>query len=85
MANDFYSDLEAFNRFVAEHRDNGSEGLSLESSLAAFRAHQEDLQRLRDHLEPSIAQAQRGESKPLDVKALIDRASTADAGKSAGV
>jgi len=63
----------AFYRFLGAQISGGAQQATLEESIAAFRAHQTDVARLREHLAPSIEQANRGESKPLDAEAVIKR------------
>ncbi len=64
----------AFYRFLGEQIHRGANEITVEESLEAFRASQCDAARLRRHLAPSMEQARRGESKPLDVEAVIERA-----------
>ena len=63
----------AFYRFLGEQMNRGANELTVEESVEAFRAYQRDAARLRQHLAPSIEQAKRGESKPLDADAVIER------------
>lgn len=73
MSTDFATERDAFNAFV-DKRLSRSLGLTtLEVALAEFRAYQRDLHRLRQKLQPSIEQADRGEGRPLDLDAVIDR------------
>ena len=67
------NELVEFYRFLGERIDSGAKEMSLEESVEAFRACQRDSARLRQHLTPSIEQARRGESKPLDAEAVIER------------
>lgn len=73
MLDNAIADLQAFTHYAEIHlaADNGP--TSLEQSLSAFRDHQRDLERLREHLAPSLAEAKRGEAKPLDAEALFAR------------
>ena len=73
MASVAGNELVAFYRFLGEQIDSGAKGMSLEESVEAFRARQRDAARLKEHLAPSIEQARRGESKPLDAEAVIER------------
>ena len=73
MPNDALADLEAFTLYAETYFSAVTNRSSLEDGLSAFRAHQHDLQRLRKHLVPSIAEADRGEVSPLDADALFDR------------
>lgn len=67
------SEMAAFHRFLGEKLDLGASEMTVEESVEAFRAYQRDVARLRQRLAPSIEQARRGESKPLDAEALIER------------
>ena len=67
------SEMAAFYRFLGEQIDRGASEMTVEESVEAFRAYQRDVARLRQHLAPSIEQAKRGESKPLDAETLIER------------
>lgn len=67
------SEMAAFYRFLGERIDRGASEMTVEESVDAFRDYQRDVARLRQHLAPSIEQAKRGESKPLDAEALIER------------
>jgi len=67
------NELVAFYRFLGEQIDSGAKEMSLEESVEAFRATRCDAACLRQHLAPSIEQARRGESKPLDAEAVIER------------
>ncbi len=73
MSTDFAFERDAFNAFL----DQGfvvSEGdATLEEAIAAFRAYQSDLERLKKKLEPSLEQANRGEARPLDLDAVLQR------------
>ena len=63
----------AFYHFLGEKINCGASEMTVEESVEAFRAYQRDAARLRRHLAPSIEQARRGESKPLDAEAVIER------------
>ena len=65
--------MAAFYRFLGEQLDGGASQITVEESVEASHAHQRDVARLRQHLAPSIEQANRGESKPLDAEALVER------------
>ncbi len=60
-------------RFLGEQMNRGVSGMTVEESVEAFRAYQRDVASLRQHLAPSIEQAKRGESKPLDAETVIER------------
>ncbi|NQT36353.1 MAG: hypothetical protein HQ581_02625 [Planctomycetes bacterium] len=63
----------AFYHFLGERMNRGASEMTVEESVEAFRAYQRDIASLRQHLAPSIEQAKRGESKPLDAEAVIGR------------
>ena len=67
------NEIQAFYHFLGEKLVTSDQSLTPEESVEAFRAHQRDAERLKKHLEPSLEQARRGDSKPLDGDALIDR------------
>ena len=67
------NEIAAFHRFLGEQIDGGASEMTVEESVEAFCAYQRDVARLKEHLAPSIEQAKRGESKPLDAEALIER------------
>ncbi len=73
MATAGENEILAFYRFLGEQIDSGANEMTLEESVEAFRAYRRDVARLKEHLAPSIAQAQRGESKALDAEAVIER------------
>ncbi len=66
------SEVLAFYRFLGEQIDRGENEMTVQESVEAFRAYQRDVACLRRHLAPSIEQARRGESKPLDGEAVIE-------------
>ncbi len=77
MATTSLSELEAFHRFLGEPLTEGQYDLSVEESLAAFRAHQQEIQQLREELRPALQESARGESQPLDVEQLKDQVTQA--------
>lgn len=64
-------ELDRFHRFVARRLQNGTASLTLEETLAQFRAHQADVERLHCELQRSIEEGDRGEGAPLDVDQLM--------------
>jgi hypothetical protein len=58
--------IEEFQRFLSEQSTNGSCPLTSETAVDKFR----QLEKLRADLAESRAQAERGESGPLDLDAL---------------
>ena len=69
------TELELFYRFVRDKLNNGGQDLSPEESLQAFRAHQEELERLRQEIQPSLQRSLRGESELFDAEKLKKRVS----------
>lgn len=67
MSTDLSSDWTAFNQFVSERLSGNLNGMTLEESLAEFRAYQEDLMAIRAKLKISEEQSARGESSELDM------------------
>jgi len=67
------NDFAAFNQFVTTQLGDDLAGLSLEESLAQFRAYQRDLESLRARLRTSEEQSARSESKALDEDAFWQR------------
>lgn len=69
MAVDSSSELVVFHRFLGDQIQSGSDDLSPEESVEAFRAYQRDLERLRNDLKPAIERFERGEPAiPLDIE-----------------
>ncbi|MGL4514071.1 MAG: hypothetical protein ACRCT8_13350 [Lacipirellulaceae bacterium] len=66
-------DLDAFLEFVANRLGDGARRMPLEDAVASFHRYRDQLARLREHLRPSIEQADRGEVRPLDLEALFAR------------
>ncbi len=63
------SEIETFHHFLGQQLENGGSTMTSNEALEAFRAHQRDANRLRDH----IAQSDGEEGRPLDASALTDR------------
>ena len=59
-------ELAAFRDFLSAQLERGRERLSPEESVAAFRAQQLELARLRDAISPALERAHDGEGSPLD-------------------
>ena len=66
-------DIRAFYDFLGRRIDMGGGSLSPEESVHEFRLYQEELNRFMEETQPAIEQSNRGESRPLDVRALIRR------------
>ena len=72
MAADLPSELEVFCNFLAEQLQNGDSDLSPEQSVEAFRAHQRDLDRLKQDIRPAVERFKCGEGRQLDYDAVKD-------------
>lgn len=68
-ANDFL----AFHDFVGTLVNRGRYDLTPEESVSAFRAYQQQLGQFQADNQLAIEQSKQGESKPLDVEALVGR------------
>ena len=69
MATNGASELVVFHRFLGDQIESGSVNLSPEESVEAFRAYQQDLERLRNDIRPAIDRFERGEPAiPLDIE-----------------
>ena len=66
------SELESFSLFISEYLSNGDGSLTLEESVEAFRAHQRDLERLKEDIRPAVERFKRGghEGRELDYKKI---------------
>ena len=68
MATD-QSEIKALHQFLGQQLENGLSTMTADEALEAFRAHQHDVGRLREH----VAQSEGDEGKPLDDSALKER------------
>jgi hypothetical protein len=66
-------ELEEFHQFIGRHLKNGGTGLTVDRSVAEFRAYQEELERCREAIRPALEASLRGESTPLNMQDIIDR------------
>jgi hypothetical protein len=74
MATDIPRDeIVDFYNFLGQRLQDPERNLSPEASVREFRLYQQELQRFVDETQPAIAESERGESKPLDVDALMQR------------
>jgi hypothetical protein len=73
MSTETPNDFHDFNRFVAEQLADRTVDLSLEESVAAFRAYQSELARCREQLQPAIDELDSTGGSNLDVEAIIAR------------
>lgn len=65
------TEIDRFHRFVTERLNNSVAHMTLEESLAEFRAYQAEAESLRAVLRESAAEARRGECGPLDIEEFI--------------
>ncbi|MBC8871084.1 MAG: hypothetical protein H8E44_16790 [Planctomycetes bacterium] len=65
-----------FYHFLGHRLENGGRDLTPERSVQEFRLYQQELQRFIDRTQPAIAESERGESRLLDVDALMERVRT---------
>jgi hypothetical protein len=74
MASDIHQDeIRAFYEFLGHRLRSNDRGLTPEESVRGFRLYQEELQRFVQETQAALDQTQRGQSKPLDVDALMKR------------
>jgi len=62
-----------FYRFLGLRLENGETDVSPEQSVREFRLYQQEVRRFLDKTQPAVEESERGESKPLDVDALMQR------------
>lgn len=70
------NEIVAFHDFVGTLVRTGRHDLSPEESVSEFRAYQQQLAQFRADNQVAVNQSERGESKALDVAALLDRVQT---------
>ena len=73
MATDSSNEFQKFNDFVSQQLAGRDEELSLEESVAAFRAYQAELARCREELQPPIDELDTNGGTELDIDAIIAR------------
>ena len=62
-----------FNQFVVERLSVTGADLSLEESVAAFRAYQAEIDRCRKAIQPAIDELDAGGGSELDIQSIIAR------------
>ena len=72
MATSVLTEVEAFHQFLGKAIRNGGREMTIEESVAEFRAYQDELARFNAGLQKSLQQAQDGDAEPLDAEALKD-------------
>jgi hypothetical protein len=65
---DQQTELQEFHRFIGRYLQNGANGLTVDNSVAEFRAYREELERCREAIRPALEASLRGESEPLDME-----------------
>lgn len=67
------NEMLAFFEFLGNRLQDGIGHLTPEDSVREFRCYEQELQQFIDETQPSIEESKRGESRPLDVPALVNR------------
>ena len=67
------SPIHAFYQFLGRRLDGGDTDLTPEQSVHEFRLYQEEVARFLRETEPAAAQSRRGDTRPLDVDAVMLR------------
>lgn len=70
---DQQTELQEFHLFIGRYLQNSANGLTVDNSVAEFRAYQEELERCREAIRPALEASLRGESEPLNMQEIIDR------------
>jgi hypothetical protein len=74
MATDTCREIETFYQFLGQQIQEGSVDLSPEECVEAFRAYQNDLDRLKQELQPALDRFERGEpGVSFDAEDIIRR------------
>jgi hypothetical protein len=76
MPTDTQHDLHEFHTWLGTQLSNGGGRMTLEESIAEFRAYQEELDRCRAEIRVSLDELERGELEPLDMGDVIRRVTT---------
>jgi len=67
------SPIQTFYQFLGRRLDGGDADLTPEQSVREFRLYQEEVARFLRETEPAAAQSRRGDTRPLDVDAVMLR------------
>lgn len=73
MVADLHAELREFHGFLGRQLENCGATMTVEETVAQFRAYQEELHRCREAIRPALEASLRGESKPLNMQEVIDR------------
>jgi hypothetical protein len=73
MPVDVKAELREFHGFLGRQLENGGATMTVEESVAEFRAYQEELRRCREAFRAALEASLRGESTPLDMQDIIRR------------
>ena len=66
-------EISVFYGFLGRRIEQGGRSLSPEESVQEFRLYQQELKQFLEETQPAIQQSERGESRTLDVDALMQR------------
>ncbi len=66
-------EMRSFHEFLGRRLENDGTEITPEESVREFRIYQEELRRFIADTQPALEQSRQGESKPLDIDALMDR------------
>jgi len=67
------AEILTFYNYLRQRVEDGDASVTPEQSVREFRLYQEELRRFIDQTQEAVEQSERGESKPLDVDALMQR------------
>ena len=67
------NEIRLFYDFLGRRLQDEEPNLTPEESVREFRAYQAELARFIEQTQPALEQSARGESRPLDVDALMER------------
>ena len=65
--------IQSFFQYLGRRLDGGACDLTPEQSVREFRLYQEELERFVRETEPAVEQSRRGETRSLDVDAVMHR------------
>ncbi len=68
-----FATIHAFYRFLGRRLDGGDVDWTPEQSVREFRLYQEEVARFLRETEPAVAESRRGDTRPLDVDAVMLR------------
>lgn len=65
--------IQSFYEFLGRRLDAGAGDLTPAESVREFELYQEELRRLVHETQPAVEQSRKGETRPLDVDAIMQR------------